>query len=222
MIERTQAEFAYKELTRRMLILEIPPNERLKEEDWAKKLCVSRSAIRETLTRLQGEGLVEPGARGGFFMREMTDKNVYEIRELREILETSAFSLACDRASSEILEKMNETRCDFASLFEKGYLTGACEADVRFHYLLVTAAGNERLSQMYQRSHIPLFHMKIVGRSRFFKEDFSVLDNEHGMIVEALRNNEKKKGIDILKNHFRHCVRNAEPSGIVHLEKSAA
>jgi DNA-binding GntR family transcriptional regulator len=201
MAERTQAELAYKELTRRMLTLEIPPNERLKEEEWARKLGVSRSAIRESLTRLQGEGMVQPGSRGGFFVSEMSEQDVHEIRELREVLEVAAFSLACDRPNPEALNELEEACNDFSTMFQKGYYTGACEADLRFHRLLVAASGNSRLSQVYQRSNIPLFHMKL-GRSRVYMEDFAETEGEHRKILAALRNVEKKRGIELLRSHF--------------------
>ena len=80
--ERTQAELAYNELSHRILILEIAPNDRIVEQFWAKKLQVNRSAVRESLTRLFGEGLVYQGERGGFFVSEMTDAEIHEKTEL--------------------------------------------------------------------------------------------------------------------------------------------
>ncbi|MGI8965108.1 MAG: GntR family transcriptional regulator, partial [Limisphaerales bacterium] len=99
--ERTQAELAYNELNHRILIFEIHPNERIKEEFWANQLGVSRAAIRESLTRLFGEGIVRAGDRGGFFVNEISEQEIREIREVREILETAAFALACERATTK-------------------------------------------------------------------------------------------------------------------------
>ncbi len=99
MEERTQAELAYKELSHRIMTQEIAPNERIKEQFWSQQLSVNRAAIRESLTRLLGEGVLRQGERGGYFVAAMTKDEIHEIRELREILETAAFSLACDRAT---------------------------------------------------------------------------------------------------------------------------
>src|SRR5205085_9999417 len=103
MAERTQAEHAYKELSQRILVQEIAPNDRIKEELWAAKLSVSRAAIRESLTRLLGEGMVRSGEKGGFFASELTAADIHEVREVREILETAAFVLACERATTQQL-----------------------------------------------------------------------------------------------------------------------
>lgn len=200
--ERTQAELAYNELSHRILIFEIAPNERLKEEFWADRLGVSRSAIRESLTRLLGEGVVRAGERGGFFVREMSEQEIREIRELREILETAAFALACDRATPRQVKEIEETCDDFANFVKKHYLTSAHEADLRFHKLVIMASGNSRLEQLYQRSHIPLFHRKIT-RSQIHLADFMQTEREHLMILQALQKKDKKRGIKLLRAHFR-------------------
>ena len=130
MAERTQAGQAYNELSHRILIGEIPASERIVEEAWADRLGVNRAAIRESLTRLLGEGLVRQGERGGFFVAEMSDDEIREVREVREILETAAFRLACDRATPKQVKEIAETCDDFASFVKKGYLTAAHEADL--------------------------------------------------------------------------------------------
>jgi DNA-binding GntR family transcriptional regulator len=200
--ERTQAELAYNELSHRILILEILPNERIKEEIWANRLGVSRSAIRESLTRLLGEGIVRAGAKGGFFVNEMTGREIREIREVREILECAAFALACDRATAAQVKEIEETCDDFANFVRKNYLTSAHEADLRFHQLLIAASGNSRLAQLYQRSHIPLFHRKMT-RSQIDLAEFTQTERDHRAVVQALKRKEKKRGIELLKAHLQ-------------------
>ena len=199
--ERTQADQAYNALSHRILILEIPPDERIVEEFWAEKLGVNRSAIREALTRLLGEGLVRRGARGGFFVSEMSEAEIHEIREVREILETAAFVLACERATPKQLKEIAETIDDFSHFVKKRYSTAAHEADLRFHHLLMAASGNARLAQLYERSRIPLFQRK-AARARLHPEDFELTEKEHRGILEALRRKDKKRGVEQLRAHF--------------------
>src|SRR5687768_6876119 len=128
MPERTQSEIAYTELRHRIQILEIAPNDRIREEFWSEKLKVNRSAIRESLTRLLGEGLVYQGERGGYFVSEMTTEELRELKEVREILETAALTLACERALPKQLAELEEACDDFASFVRKAYFMAAHEA----------------------------------------------------------------------------------------------
>jgi DNA-binding GntR family transcriptional regulator len=201
MTEPTQAELAHKELSHRILIMEIAPNDRIKEQVWSKKLKVNRAAIRESLTRLLGEGLVYQGEKSGYFASQTTDLAVHELREVREILESAAFSLACDRASTRQIREIEETCDDFANFVKKGYFTGAHEADLRFHHLLIASAGNARLAELYERSHIPLFHRR-AAQMRVNVEEFQQTEKEHREIVDALRKKDKKLGLQFLKAHF--------------------
>ena len=208
MAERTQAELAYNQLSHRILILEIQPGERIVEALWGEKIGVNRSAIREALTRLLGEGFVRQGARGGYFVNEMSDAEIREVREVREILETAAFMLACDRATPAQLRELAETCDDFASFVKKGYLSAAHEADLRFHHVLMAAAGNARLAHLYERSRIPLFHRKVT-RAHSHPEDFSLTEREHRAILDALKKRDKERGVVQLRAHFNRGERDA-------------
>lgn len=208
MEEKTQAELAYKELSHRILIQEIAPKDRIVEQVWSKKLGVNRAAIRESLTRLQGEGMVYPGPRRGYFVSEMTEKEIHEIREVREMIETAAFSLASQRATPKQLKEIEETCDDLSNFIKKGYFAAAHEADLRFHQLLIAASNNRRLVDLYQRSHIPLFQRR-AAQARTHPEDFLKTDKEHRQILEALKKKESGKGIEYLKSHFNRGERDA-------------
>lgn len=61
----SQANLAYSEIRRQILIMQLSPSARIKEDSWATRLNVSRMAVREALTRLLGEDLVYLGDKGG-------------------------------------------------------------------------------------------------------------------------------------------------------------
>ena len=198
----SQANHAYHEIRRNILTAQLQPGVRLKEDYWAGKLDVGRMAVREALTRLLGEGLVELGERGGYYATEMTPDDVRQIRELREVLELAAVRLAAGRITEAQLAHLDDICRDFSSLVQKGYVAGACEADIRFHETLLAASGNRRLLQAYHYAHIPLFHQKL-GKTRTYLEDYDQTDREHRLIVEALRNKDLALAEQTLRNHFK-------------------
>jgi DNA-binding GntR family transcriptional regulator len=177
---------AYSEIRKKILSNQLAPSERLKEDYWAKKLQVSRIAIREALTRLLGEGLVVPGAKGGFFVMSMKAEDVHQIKELRQILEIGALELAIGKITATQLRQL-ETICDeFTTMVSRGYFSGACEADIKFHETLIKCAGNKKLMNAYVSSHIPIFHQKL-GRMQVYLDDYDLTDKEHRQILKALK-----------------------------------
>lgn len=192
---------AFNEIRRKILSNQLPANTRLKEDEWAKKIGVSRMAVREALTRLLGEDLVVLGEKGGYFVKPMLVSEVHEIRELREILELGALRLAFRKMDKAKVEKLEKVCDDFTTMYKSGYLNGALEADIKFHETLVAFSENDKLMKVYQSSHIPLFHQKL-GKSQTELNDYEQTDLEHRQLVKALK--DKKLGVaeQILSKHF--------------------
>jgi DNA-binding GntR family transcriptional regulator len=197
----TQSAQAYQELRRRLLIMEIRPGDRLKEEEWSGKLDVGRLAVREALARLHGEALVTRGTKGGFFAARMTPADIHEISQVREVFEVAAIRLAAGRINPARFRELESACDDFAFMVKRGYHVGACEADRRFHTVLVECSGNSKLVHAYDRSHIPLFHVR-VGQSREYLDDYADTEREHREILAALKAGNGEKAIERLRAHF--------------------
>src|SRR5262245_9135311 len=75
------------------------PGDRLREEEVAKRLKVSRTPVREALSRLVSKGLVEPAGGRGLIVRRLSTAEVLELYAMREILEGAAARLAAQHAS---------------------------------------------------------------------------------------------------------------------------
>jgi DNA-binding GntR family transcriptional regulator len=196
---------AYTELRKKILTIQVSPDTRLKEDFWAKQLSVSRMAIREALTRLLGEGLVTLGPKGGYFVTSIIKEDITQIRELREILELGAISIACAKITKEQITKL-EKICDaFTSMIEQGFFAGANEADLKFHETLMECSGNKKLIHAYLSSHIPLFHQQIT-KNTHPDNDYEQTDKEHRAIVKAL----KGKNFELAKKNMQaHFARGA-------------
>jgi DNA-binding GntR family transcriptional regulator len=195
------ANKAFLELRKKILSNQLLPNTRLKEDEWAKKIGVSRMAVREALTRLLGEDLLVLGEKGGYYVKPLLPEDVHEIRELRELMELGAIRLAYKKMGREqfnILEKICD---DFSLMVEKGYYNGALEADIKFHETLVEFSGNRKLLQVYRSSHIPLFHQKL-GKTKIGMDDYEQTDAEHRQLVKALKEKKLNAAEQTLMKHF--------------------
>ncbi len=196
---------AYTEIRKKILSQQIAANTRLKEDEWAEKVQVSRMAIREALNRLLGEGLLKVGEKGGYFVKPMTVEDVKLIRELREILELGAIRLAHQKITPAQIKQLEKICDDFTMMAAEGYTSGASEADIKFHETLIRCAHNEKLLQLYITSHIPLYHEKM-GKAMGTIDDHEQTDKEHRLIVKALKSKNLKLAEQTLTAHFARGV----------------
>src|SRR6185295_11391540 len=79
----------------------LAPDARIKQEQIAAELGVSRTPVREALHLLEREGLVRLVPRRGAIVQGFTAADVRELYELRELLEPAAAALATVRATPE-------------------------------------------------------------------------------------------------------------------------
>src|SRR5690606_40313277 len=108
MKEDSQSSKVYLELRKKILSNQLIPGTRLKEDAWATKVEVSRISVREALNRLLGEGLLEIGQRGGYYVKSMTSSDLREIRQLREVLERGALRLAISNATAADVKDLEQ------------------------------------------------------------------------------------------------------------------
>lgn len=196
---------AYTEIRKKILSQQLTANTRLKEDDWAGKIDVSRMAIREALNRLLGEGLLSVGEKGGYYVKPITLADINQIRELREILEIGALKISSQKMTLADISQLEAICDDFSLMVKQGYYNGACEADIKFHETLIKCARNDKLTLLYQSSHIPLFHEKL-GRALTEIDDYALTDKEHRLIVKALKEKKLELAEQTMLGHFERGV----------------
>lgn len=200
MKENSLANYVYEDIRKKILSNQLTGGIRLVENAWAKKLDVSRVAVREALIRLSGEGLVEFGEKGGCFVHVITAKDVKEIKELRQVLELGALGLLFKNKDKKVVKELQQVCDDFSNMVERGYHSGACEADVKFHEILISGSKNERLLHLYVNSNIPLFHFKLSNSTPM--DDYAETNIEHRLIVESLKKDDYETASKTLINHL--------------------
>jgi len=183
-----QADKAYKYIREQLLSGNFEPGRRLTEQNLCESAGVNRGDVRQAFSRLLAEELVTRGLKGGVFVREYTEHDLEETHEVRQILETAAVRLAIDRAVETDLEEIEETARFMLLMAEKGYTLGVCEGDLRFHSLLVKAAHNDKLHDLYVRANIPLSGSNYIWKEKEKgKEVFIATSHDHIRIAEFLR-----------------------------------
>ena len=168
-------------LRRRIADGDCPPGERINEVHLARELNVSRTPLREALSQLTAEGLVECKPRRGFFAKALTVDEVEQLYPIRALLDPEALRLAGvpgDRRIEE-LRRLNE-RLVAAS----GRPARVIELDNRWHRLLLSDCPNKVLLHLIEQLIWKTWRYEYAYMSQ--DASVTVASNEHDAIVDAL------------------------------------
>ncbi|RIK35644.1 MAG: GntR family transcriptional regulator [Chloroflexi bacterium] len=141
----------YQQLRRKLLRGDLAPDSQLDERQLAEELGVSRTPLREAISQLVKEGIVEHRPYRGNFVRTFTAKQVNDLYEVRKALESLAMRLAIRKLSQEHLEEIRTILDQVQEALDRGDITAYTEADRRFHQAILQITGNETLIESLNR-----------------------------------------------------------------------
>lgn len=192
------------------------------EQEMANTFGVSRTVVREAVSRLKAEGLLT--ARQGLGVLVMTTKvptvlqfkpvdladtnQIVRFMELRLGIEAEAVSLAAQRRTDDQLVEFKAALDQMEAALRISDADAAIEADVRFHKLICMATDN------------PFFVSFIVFLENVLRDNISTsrqrsvmlsrsraAQDEHVEIYEAIRARDPKRAREALRAHVENAVR---------------
>ncbi|MGC4019482.1 MAG: GntR family transcriptional regulator [Muricomes sp.] len=194
------ADQAYESIRTNILNLTYPPGTQLTEAKLTADLNMSRSPVRAAIKMLQAEGLIVSDYYKSMTVREITAKDIQEIYQLRELLESSAFKLIFTSGSHEeysyrIEEKVVRMCAAANDLFQWKL------ADTNMHLEIISIFDNERINRIYENNMSELIRM---GQSSV-KNGMNISKTNENLkkMVQLMRENKYEAAYEILKeDHF--------------------
>ncbi|HOG46741.1 MAG TPA: GntR family transcriptional regulator [Anaerolineae bacterium] len=178
-------DWAYSTIKQAILSLEFAPGAQLPIDDLAERLGISRTPVREALLRLEADGLVHTVPRVGFFVAEITRRDLLELFEIRELLESHATKQAAARLSDGDLAYIDGLLQDSAEAVERGDLARFQEVEITFHNLFVERAQNRRLLAIMASIRDLTYRQRVLSLASLENVRQSLV--EHQRIAQALR-----------------------------------
>jgi DNA-binding GntR family transcriptional regulator len=177
----------------------LEPGRRLKEEELARELGISRTPVREALLFLQAEGLVESTPNRGATVRAYAPEEIEDMYELRALLEGHAARRAAARISEEDVERLHESNRRFARLRSAGDVRDLIQENLVFHNTILDAAGSDRLSQLVRK----VIELPLVYKAYFWysPEQRLISDHYHQQLAHALAERDAERAELIMKEH---------------------
>ena len=196
-IQDKQSNQAYQKI--KLLILEnrLKPGEKIIQYKLAQALNISLTPIIQALSILQNEKLIDYLPRKGFFVRIISDKEFYDLLEIRSFLESLAIEEISENINDSIKAQLLKFKKKFILLFEKNKLDKYFELDKKFHYYLIDASNNSYLININNT-----FNILLLCYTKGFINKINISIEHHKKIIDAILNKEKEKAISLMMEHL--------------------
>ncbi len=191
------------------------PGDRLPgERQLAKELQVSRTSIREALSRLETVGLVECRHGLGTFVKEpsrerlqsflvphilIDQEKLQKLFEVREILEVEAAARAAQRADTGKIGLMRRWVEELETQVARDNVNGIVTADIEFHRQIIIATGNEMLVDLHDNLANLL---RAARRGIIVPEMMSEMITSHRAILSAIEAADSQAARQAMQEHL--------------------
>lgn len=177
------------------------PGEPLSEEDLAHGLQVSRTPVREALRRLNHEGLVRIVPNKGAYVRVLTLRDIREIYEVREALESFAAGQAALRMPAEPIRRLSQVAESLKRRKNHLGYRDLRDAWETLRQAIAAAADNERLNAMLKMTTEQVetarhYSSAPPGRIEELVQDFL-------SVVKAIKGRDKNRAAKALQLHLK-------------------
>lgn len=181
----------------------LAPGCKIKEQEIADRLGVSRPPLREAFKLLEAEGLVRREPRRGVFVTELTSADLWEIYTLKTALYTLAVGLAIERLNAAGLEKLEGIVARMEALALGSQAPDVIryeELNHLFHETTAVIAGHARLKKMQQSLDNQV--KRLAYRSLADRTHLRRSCRYHREILEAIRRRDTAKAEALTREHI--------------------
>lgn len=210
------AEILVSEITSgRYQLGEVLPPERV----IAERLGVSRTVLREAVSRLRAEGLLDSKQGRGLAVKATSRPSVLRIHavedddleqvisivELRRGFEIEAASLAAARRTESDLEDMRSALNAMRRAVEEDDVAAGIEADRQFHYAIARATGNKHYVEFFEFLSGLLVKNLQESRTRSATAKRGTdAQQEHELLYQAIKSGSPEEARQLARTHIEN------------------
>jgi len=216
----TKKQQAYEHIRNGILGGRYPSQYRLREEHLARELKVSRGPLREAISQLASEGLLEKVPGLGVCVRQNGHEELSELYEIREALESFAAGRAAQNMSTDDLVGLDRI-CEEMHAIAKSFQASPSEAlarqqrlrwlqaDLAFHNLIVHVAKNGRIEKILEEFRVMSQTFRNKQRDPTVSDVQAYLSNlawawrDHRRILHALQKRNSQAAHLCMSSHIR-------------------
>ena len=200
--KRSVASLAYDAISERIASGEFGSNERLTEAQLVAELQVSRGAVREAMSKLAADGLIQIELNKGAVVRPITRKYMADFLQVRALFEGFAARRAAERiaepgireAIHEVIEQCNELEANPSA-------AGMIDNDTAFHSAIMDMSGNSIMAAEWRRLRRSRYRLNFL-RS-LSPEEVAVSAQQHRETLYAILDGDPELASGFAAKHVR-------------------
>ncbi len=175
---------AYEQIRQEIITCALAPGQQIAQSQFVERFNLGVTPVREALTRLAHEGLVQPIPRFGYLVTPIRLTDIADLYEYRLVLETAAIRRVCEQATdtqiAEIAAAANFTY-DFS---QPQHHTDFLQRNAEFHTRLARLSGIRRLADALRQLLDELTRIFYIGL--YLRDSAEEMRAEHVALAGAL------------------------------------
>lgn len=198
-------EIAYETLKHAIVTGEIPAGARIVETEYADRMHISRTPLREALRKLERDGLVEYVLRRGVVVRAFTIADVEEIYTIRNALEMLTLPAIIQNATPEDISSLREKLHEMDAFDKTSEIQELSPRARAFHAQLTAISGLNRILRVIEGQDEYISRFSAISIAKENRRHAA--HQEHYELVDFV---EKKNLVSFEKLMRRHIERSKE------------
>lgn len=193
-------QIAYNTIKNKILNCEYEPSSFLNEDVLCEQLQMSRTPIRDALSRMEQENLIKIIPKKGFFIAPMSINEINMVFEGRLLLEPYIIIHYCQHLSEETLQKMQFLlKSEKESISQKK--ADIYQLDHEFHTCIINQCTNRYFLKLYEELHNHNSRLRVLsGRSSDIRLSKTI--DEHMQIFTELTKHNTEKAATAMRLHL--------------------
>ncbi|MEJ6404230.1 GntR family transcriptional regulator [Yoonia sp. 2307UL14-13] len=176
------------------------PGERLDEVKLTERFGVSRTPIREALTRLTAQAILVPGEKRGVRVAEYSREELAQIFEAMHEIEATCARIAAQRLSLLSRSEIEAAQSKCIAAAETGDMHAYLRANEAFHQTIYRATGNPYIAEIasdFRRRTGPFRAKKFAS-----KDDLIASAKSHEALIASIFSEDSKAASDGMRAHM--------------------
>ncbi|GAB3603450.1 GntR family transcriptional regulator [Microbacterium aureliae] len=179
---------------------DLRPGDRLTEEGLAEEFQVSRGPVRDAITQLNFEKLIEVHKPRGIYVTGLTSADVEQLYSLRQALEQLALQRAMRVGDDARWRGMREAVSRMLQAADGSDHAAFLEADLDFHAQIYALADHPRLEGAW-RQYLPTF-TSLLEVTVNHDEDLHEAAAAHDRLYAVMRSGDLEAASRVLEDHL--------------------